>query len=687
MSFSINPISPSPKISEPPSKISLTSLIEDPSTSKDAFYGMLVTEHATKADGDCDTFVLEFDKQTILKNFCIIQAIEDIFNESNLKKIKFKNCEFSLITWYLVIKFLSQLDSLAFENCNLSYTHLTALFNATDLNLKSFALTKQEIDGISLFEILQYKKLNQLILDESKLDDKISGLLCHLLKDCLHLQSLHLNHNLFTDFGAGELIAWAVKHVALTELRLDHNAIDVARLPFYQKLVKDTNPKLTVSMEEIIQTHQDGIRAKGEAALFAPKEEILTSRNKDESIYCSPLADKLEQLLTEPIRQLQEEIKKAAHPTFELLQKIYSCFYANSDTKEELFSDFLAKDFEKHSVLADGNCLFSSITFLLEREYPHQLNYVMCQLIHENKKLYSVAHHYYHLACKSQLLRLAAVDYMRANPEEFSPFIGTRESETNKDAFESYCKKMEERTTWGSDIEIKAICGVFAKAGIPLPPLVLLDVTKEPYYYAGEFIVPNLLNIESGVKVPSFYIHRERQNHFYPLTKRERKQTLETKPMETDVDEIANTPLGIIIKELKNNYNYHLHFVISQYLMKNKADFETEILNYNENNFSALLKKIITHYKKNHSAEFKEIQPEDDLILITKVFEAMGEPIIIRIYDATDKSLNQQYGNQSIECVINLSSSNGNLQLMDLNTESGEIVDESKILNVIPDLI
>lgn len=51
-------------------------------------------------------------------------------------------------------------------------------------------------------------------------------------------------------------------------------------------------------------------------------------------------------------------------------------------------------------------------------------------------------------------LRQLAVDYMVANPDDFSPFV---DSEAYPGGFEDYCRRMRRDTTWGGQLEIQAL--------------------------------------------------------------------------------------------------------------------------------------------------------------------------------------------------------------------------------------
>ena len=55
-------------------------------------------------------------------------------------------------------------------------------------------------------------------------------------------------------------------------------------------------------------------------------------------------------------------------------------------------------------------------------------------------------------------MRLLAANYMRTYREEFEPFLGLDESNTNDD-YEAYCNKVESSVLaeWGGQLEIRAL--------------------------------------------------------------------------------------------------------------------------------------------------------------------------------------------------------------------------------------
>ena len=51
-----------------------------------------------------------------------------------------------------------------------------------------------------------------------------------------------------------------------------------------------------------------------------------------------------------------------------------------------------------------------------------------------------------------QQLRKAAADYMRANHDEFMPFMDNTENESQ---FSKYCQEVEQTAAWGGQLEVK----------------------------------------------------------------------------------------------------------------------------------------------------------------------------------------------------------------------------------------
>lgn len=56
-------------------------------------------------------------------------------------------------------------------------------------------------------------------------------------------------------------------------------------------------------------------------------------------------------------------------------------------------------------------------------------------------------------------VRKKCVDFMRAHPDGFSPFVD--EDEAGRGGFEGYLQRMSEPSTWGGDIEIQALSQCF----------------------------------------------------------------------------------------------------------------------------------------------------------------------------------------------------------------------------------
>ena len=84
-----------------------------------------------------------------------------------------------------------------------------------------------------------------------------------------------------------------------------------------------------------------------------------------------------------------------------------------------------------HNIVADGHCLFNAIS--------HQLKIRMDKVV----------------TCKE--LRSLAVKHIRANKEEFLPFLLSFFEENGGGSLDEYCDRMENEAVWGGQPEIKAL--------------------------------------------------------------------------------------------------------------------------------------------------------------------------------------------------------------------------------------
>jgi OTU domain-containing protein 6 len=88
-----------------------------------------------------------------------------------------------------------------------------------------------------------------------------------------------------------------------------------------------------------------------------------------------------------------------------------------------------------HLIKPDGNCLFSAVSH---------------QLVSRGIVIDELAEH---MPPPPSRLRTLAVDYMRAHPDDFAPFV----DEAEAPSFDEYLQRMLGETIWGSQLEIQAL--------------------------------------------------------------------------------------------------------------------------------------------------------------------------------------------------------------------------------------
>ena len=644
---------------------SLEELLQSSIRNSETLLIQLYTKFVEIAPIQGEIFVVAPHTQVTITNVHVINALRDIFiqareqklPETKLTTIAFKNCRFDFLSWCYLLKILgeSKIESVVFYACQLTsdfFTRLTHEINKGGLKLERLAVANQDpIDPHRIQKFLEENKsLKQLVLDSIQLDDTHVAKLKRTIEEHPSIESLCLNNNFITSAGAIELISAACKSKSLNDLQLNKNDIEEENFKFFEGIMRHVKPNFALSLKE----NRQEIRAPQDNEFDSLIQNWVNFFRQEASIPPLEILTLLKatwKLFT----GIKYAIQDAEKPSQGLLNLIYG-FPINS-LKESLFLQMLKKTFKKHRVPGDGNCLFSTIVFLMNQNHSHSLDYVLTSSLRKNNALFIQACREYKTLSQAQLLRLVVVDYIRTHPDYFKGFIERQENETEANALQSYCDNMKKSFTWAGDPEIQAICNLFADMGEPLPPLVILDLTKKPNYHEGEFVMSDILTRQNDSNEPPFYVYRELERHFSPLTKRisvehinieELPVTLSMEPLrltetcrkvlENPISKVnplttekeSKRPFGAIVEELENSHHYLLRFVISKYLKQNKSDFKEEILTYSKPNFVSLLDKINSHFRAHHPSD----KEQDDIEVTSQIFEDMGAPIKIHVFES-----------------------------------------------------
>ena len=145
--------------------------------------------------------------------------------------------------------------------------------------------------------------------------------------------------------------------------------------------------------------------------------------------------DEIEKKLSKSRKKQDKKSAKVKDKQLEKEQMRSESGPSMKEIETEKINSVLQTDATKiKTITSDGNCLYRAIV--------DQLELHDC-LTYNNEKL-----------TWSKLRQLAA-SYMRANSEDFLPFLGLTQTE-----YEEYCSHVESDTLaiWGGQLEIKAIC-------------------------------------------------------------------------------------------------------------------------------------------------------------------------------------------------------------------------------------
>ena len=226
----------------------------------------------------------------------------------------------------------------------------------------------------------------------------------------------------------------------------------------------------------------------------------------DQSLYAQQLEAKIreQQLVKEYIQALlmPENLNTENIKTF--FKKTYSDVDLTDNAHDSFFIKLIEKQgFKKESIPGDGACLFHSIALLIQ---------------HQNE----------HLGINGADLRKLTVNYMKEHSDEFLAYFWTDTEEElsqeesdleTKKNYDQYLATMSLTETFGSDLEITAICKVLGVS------IVIYDL----HAYRNAFIADKVswendkftsidLLCYGDTSKQTLYIHRSRA-HYSALTR------------------------------------------------------------------------------------------------------------------------------------------------------------------------
>lgn len=222
------------------------------------------------------------------------------------------------------------------------------------------------------------------------------------------------------------------------------------------------------------------------------------------------------------------DIMKTPKPEMAILERILKI--KNPGDRQILFGLLLTKHFKLISIPRDGNCLFTSITEGLNNSGPFMAFKFLVEYLDKYKNdLKDIVRDFDKLTM-DQVLRQIAVHYIETHPDDFKPFMLPEEQEEVEfvadnqkpqeddldKRFKDYCKNMKNPGTFGDEIVIQALMGVFREFNIPRG-LVVLNVFNAPSIVDGEFVVPELLNRANEKNAEKIYLSYEQMGLHYNL--------------------------------------------------------------------------------------------------------------------------------------------------------------------------
>lgn len=394
-----------------------------------------------------------------------------------------------------------KLRELSFCNCKIDHETARTLSkfvkcpNLSKLFLDKNPLKEEGID--SLFELIQsHDQMTHLYFSDCQLDNKSLMKLGNIL--ALHSQpvNLYLENNDFSEEGLNELLA---RGLSISHLSVNHNK-NLKHFNFLENLLRHPTLKFIQISSQFLT--DENLKDLVSLPLHLPKRDIKMEIDFQQPTFDTlkvELFERLKKLLLPQIHikklltleQLTEVIGTLLYPTQEVLELILE--FKDKQQRQPLFTLLLETVYFIQPISQDGNCLFASISQVLNR-------------------------------WNAVTLREETIKVIKDQPQDFKSFLLEEEHDIQdlEERFKEYVANMSQQGKWGGNIELNAIAKLLKQHNIDRP-IYIFDLASPPSVANDKFVISDLLIFGGDCKGEPICLYRQYERHYDALIPRRKR--------------------------------------------------------------------------------------------------------------------------------------------------------------------